>query len=358
MQGLDVEIVTPIPSVGKMRCKVYNDVRFTFLNPPILDASKEYLLPFSYHGFALSLWKYLVRNRFDVLHSHGMTAYAYLHLQQKRVSTIVQTHGNEVFKIQFRNPLKKIGLKFAFQDPYRYCVRSADMVLCEGEFQRKEIEYLYGVEKEKIFSLPPGIDISTIKAQKGKVSRSDLGISEEEFVIISVNGLRPEKGINYLIDAFSMLKKEKINARLLLVGSGPEEDAIKERIIAHGLKDSVTHMKRVPESLLYSLYYISDLYVSPTFQRDFIMSILEAEACGLPIISTGQDFIVLHGANGLIVPPGSARALFDAMQEMYNLGEKRRKQMGLKSQEIAKIYDWALIAKRAIKLYEHLLSRK
>ncbi|MGQ9468445.1 MAG: glycosyltransferase [Nitrososphaerales archaeon] len=81
----------------------------------------------------------------------------------------------------------------------------------------------------------------------------------------------------------------------------------------------------------------------------------EAAACGLPIISTGQEWWVHDGVNGYVVPPGSPSAIAEAVLRIYDRNAFR--EMGRASRCIAENYDWHVIAKKAIDVYQKLIAR-
>ena len=356
--GIDVEIISPLSRNNK-RMKIYEGIKYVFI-PPMVDRR----IPAIWHLlFSTNLAIQIKKKKFDIVHSYQMLPYTYLHLKN-RVPTIIQPFGLEPFTnpTELKIAEKKVGLKKIYvrlllQHPWKYCITHADAIAVEGDFQIEQIQKLFSVNKEKIFNLPVGVDISLIKEklEEKKVLRKDLGLNDEDFVLISVNRFDPNKGINYLVDAFKIVKQNLNNAKLILVGAGPEEERIMNQVRNCNLNKNVIHLKNVPEDLLYNYYGLSDLYISPTLQDDFILGILEAMVCGLPIVSTGQDFLVRAGANGFIVPKSNPKAIADAVLRIYD-GNKFRV-MGNRSQEMVEEYDMKMIAKKAIIEYEKLYNR-
>jgi glycosyltransferase involved in cell wall biosynthesis len=240
---------------------------------------------------------------------------------------------------------------------FKYCIIHADKIISQGDFQTEQIIKIFEVDRGKIFSLPIAIDVSLIKEKKEEkeISRKDLGLSNDDFVLISVNRFTPNKGINYLVDAFNIIRQNLNNAKLILIGTGIEEGKIINKIRNYKLMDDIVHLKDVPESLLYNCYSLSDIYVSPTLQDDFIMGIQEAMVCGLPIVSTSQDFLVKDGVNGYVVPKRDPQAIADAILKIYDNDELKK--MGDMSEEMVKKFDMGIIAKIAITEYEKLIEK-
>lgn len=350
-QGLDVEIVTSSVNKDKKRTEVFDGIRYTLLPP----RTNRRLPAFWQQLFNINVARYLSGKSFDVLHGYDVVPYAYLHLKN-RVPVLYQPFGNEGLltqKIVRRNMIKKMYVRILAQPMWRYCGTHAELVVAEGDFQIEEMIELYRVSRENVSILPVGIDLPFIqeKLKARTISREQLGLSDNDFVLLTANTLNTVKGINYLVDAFYLLTKNLGNVKLIIIGRGPEEQRIIDQIRRYDLSASVRHLKDVSEDSLYDYFALSDLYVSPTLQRDFIMGILEAEACGLPIVSTGQEWLIKEGINGYVVPQKDPQAMAEAIFKVYN---SDRKAMGIASREIAKDYDFEAIAKRAIELYQIL----
>jgi len=311
--------------------------------------------------YGLNLARYLRKKKFDILHSFIGVAYTYLHFK-RRSPTIVQPWGLEPFTdLAFleRKGLKKIYTDIFHRHPNRYCLKHADAIASEGDFQTAQIIRLFGVDKQKIFNLPIGVDIALIeeKLKARRISRIDLGLSKSDFVLISVNQFLLSKGLRYLIDAFAMIKQRLNSSRLIMVGnSGADEEDIMKRIRDRQLTKDIIVRKDVPEDSLYDYYALSDMYISPTLQSDIIMSIQEAMVCGLPVVSTGQEMLVKPGVNGYIVPKKDATAIAEAVLRMHEEGKCQ--EMGRMSRQLVDSYDSSQIASLAIAQYEKMLSRK
>jgi len=352
-QGIEVEIIVDSDKGRERLEKVCNNVKSTIIHPSTGD--KINILGRSL--YSMNLARYLKNESFDILHTYAVIPYVYLHMKN-RAPTVWQALGNEAFNLPSVLKIRdvtKIFLHFLAQPVWRYCGTQANIIAAEGNFQIEEIMKIYRVSQDKIFVLPIGVDSSLIKERlkTRTISREELGLSSSDFVMLSVNTLHTVKGINYLVDAFYMVKQKLTNAKLIIIGSGPEENRIYSQIRACQLMDSIIPLKNVPEAALYDYYALSDLFVSPTLQKDFIMGILEAEVCGLPVVSTGQAWLIKEGENGYVIPPRDPPAMVEAILKVYN---GNRKVMGTVSREIAKDYDFEAIAQIAIKQYQKLLG--
>lgn len=358
-QGVDVEIITS--SIGGKKSEVYEGIKYTFIAPP--SGSKGSLIPLTLlHLFSMNLARYLRRTEFDILHSYDMTPYYYSRFKHRVPVVFTPFLLYEVcaptqLKGVNRILVMGLGRYFFRRSLIKYLLTNADAVVSEGDFQTEDIMELFGLDRKKFYNLPPGVDISQIKEglKSQRISRTDLGIGDD-LVLISVNRLEQVKGINYLIDAFNLIKERLEKSRLILIGTGSEEGRIIDQMKRYGLMDNIIHLKNVSEEALYNYYALSDIYLSPVLHTDFVMGIEEAMASGLPIVSTGQPWLVKPGVNGFIVPPRDPQRIADAVLEIH--GKNLTKKMGAKSAEIVKDYDWNVIARKAISMYEEVIHRR
>lgn len=352
-EGIDVEVIVDSDEGRKKLTEICRNVRGTVIGP----ATSGKMNTLTSALYSLNLARYLKDSSFDILHSYSTMPLFYLALSN-RAPTVFQVFGNEGFTepeaLKARS-LSKIYYHSLVQPAWRYCAARANAIAAEGEFQIEDIAKTCRVSRDKIVVLPIGVYSTFIKERlKARgITRKQLGLTEDSFVLLSVSNLYAIKGISYLIDAFRLVKQKLAEVKLIIIGAGPEEQSMYSQIRAYQLTDSIIHLKNVPEVTLYDYYAISDLYVSPILQRDFIMGILEAEVCGLPIVSTGQGWLIRQGESGYVVPPRDPVAMAEAVLKVYD-GD--RKTMGVMSRKIAKGYDFELTTKETIKLYQNLLA--
>jgi len=134
------------------------------------------------------------------------------------------------------------------------------------------------------------------------------------------------KGLDYLVEAMAHLPE----ARLLLSGTGPEEARLRARAAELGLAGRVHFAGPVSDEDLPAYYHAADVYVLPAVARSeaFGLSMVEAQASGLPCISTdvgtGTSYVNSDGVTGLVVPPADAVALAGAARQLLGDAALRR----------------------------------
>jgi len=292
--------------------------------------------------YAYNIARYLKDKDFDILHSCDVLPYFYLkHRDRKPV--VHQPFSSELFQIGGGD------IRRFFYFVLRNCGQKADALAVVGEWQLDDTLKAYRVSRDKTFILPVGIDLDYVRNLASEKSgiRKRLGIPKDKYVVLSVNILQECKGINYLVEAM----KDVPNALLVITSSGPEEKNLRRMVLKLGLLHRVIFTGDVAEKDLYDYYMMADVYVHPTLLNGSSMGIMEAEAFGLPIVSTHQEFLI--DGNGYVVPEKNPKALAEAILKVRN-GDRAK--MGEISKEIVKQYDFKEIAKTAIAKYEELIK--
>jgi glycosyltransferase involved in cell wall biosynthesis len=155
--------------------------------------------------------------------------------------------------------------------------------------------------------------------QKKIELRHELQIPQKDKIVAFTGRLVSYKGLPLLLRVWNEIQRQQSTAKLLLVGSGGLdihncEKELKEYVKEKGLENSVLFTGNV--SNVHQYLQASDLFVFPTENEAFGISLIEAMACGLPVISTsvgGVKDIIKHGENGLAVNAGDFQELYDAL---------------------------------------------
>lgn len=148
---------------------------------------------------------------------------------------------------------------------------------------------------------------------------------------LSLSHLRAEKGHEVLLDAFALVRSALPQVRLRLVGDGPLRDHLRGRVADLGVADAVEFRGAVPD--VWPHLAEATIVVVPSLTEPQGIAVLEAMASGCPLVATrvgGIPEMVTSDRNGLLVPPGDARALADAMVRLHTSPElqERYRQAG------------------------------
>jgi glycosyltransferase involved in cell wall biosynthesis len=178
-------------------------------------------------------------------------------------------------------------------------------------------------------------------------------------VILAVGRLVGYKGFDVLLRAAAGLE-----ARVVIVGTGPEEAGLRRLVTTtpYPVPHTPVFAGRVSDSDLVAYYHACDVFCLPsvTIAEAFGMVLLEAMACGKPLVTTslptGVSAVNRDGKTGLVVPPGDAGALREALKALIE-DEQLRKSMGETGRAVqAAEYTASLMGERYVKLYEEALG--
>ncbi len=205
-------------------------------------------------------------------------------------------------------------------------IRGARFVATVSDYNLRHLARLAGPGAAgKIFRLYNGVDLERFRPRAG---------GREPGLILSVGRLIEKKGFPHLIDACARLRAGGAGFRCVIVGDGPERDALLGRIAARGLANHVSLPGALPEERLLGLIRSASVFVLPAVvsasgDRDGLPTVLlEALAAGLPSVSTavsGIPEIIEHDRSGLLVPPADAGRLAAALEELLSKPELRER---------------------------------
>ena len=173
------------------------------------------------------------------------------------------------------------------------------------------------------------------------------------FTVIHVGRQDENKNQAALIRCFARLHEKHPNTRLLLLGDGDRHQKLINLVASFGLHDVVTFTGNVSNTEDY--YAISNLYVQCSHREAMPLSVLEAMAAGLPIVSTdvgGLRDVVQD--NGILVPDNDDEALYRAIEKIYNQSEEETKNMCVASDRIVENYSSKAMAQAYEKIYSEI----
>lgn len=168
-----------------------------------------------------------------------------------------------------------------------------------------------------------GIDVSPLAdlasrrpAVRTEVRR-ELGVGPDEVLAVIVANLRPEKGHHVLLDAVRVLAERRVPVRIVSAGGGPLLTELEARRRALGLGERIVYLGARRDAT--RLMAGADVFVLASLQEGLPVTLMEATCLGLPIVATaigGIPEVLTDGVDGLVVPPGDARALADALERV------------------------------------------
>ena len=169
--------------------------------------------------------------------------------------------------------------------------RASDVTIAASEYQRAELEELYGVDPASLVVIHNGVDIDLYRPDGPRSGLIGGAGRSEEPTILFVGRLVPKKGLQHLISAFPRVLAKAPRARCVVVGGSKAFDTFGRslRILAEsaGVSDRVAWLRDVPEPEMPALYRSADVAVFPSVGYESLPTVvLEAMACGTPVVAT------------------------------------------------------------------------
>jgi phosphatidylinositol alpha-mannosyltransferase len=177
--------------------------------------------------------------------------------------------------------------------------------------------------------------------------------------ILFVGRFEERKGLIHLLKAYHRLRKRKVDARLLVIGSGPKEREYRRFVGLRGIRD-VEFLGRVSDEEKVRYFASADIYCAPnTGQESFGIVLLEAMAAGVPIVASdihGFKRVVERNVQGILVEPRNPRALAAALYALARDPDLRH-EMGDAGRERAPEYSWERVTDRIVDYYYEVRDR-
>jgi glycosyltransferase involved in cell wall biosynthesis len=171
------------------------------------------------------------------------------------------------------------------------------------------------------WTLYNGVDVEAIAgkaAAEGPGLRKNLGL-EGHPVVGVVGRLRHEKGQDVLLEAFALVLKDAPDARLLVVGDGPDRQALERQADSLGIAGQVVWVGSVPPEGVYGYYGAMDILVVPSRFEGFGLVAVEGMAAGVPVVASdveGLSEVVEHEIESVLVPAADSQAMARALTRL------------------------------------------
>lgn len=275
---------------------------------------------------------HLAAGDYDAVYCQGFNAWAYLAdpSRDRSALTLFNPHGLEMFKtVGLEQSAKSFPMRWAAREQ----ARLADRVVSLGGGLTDEVRRFLRVGDDRIDVLPNAIDIDYIDSFSAPLQRNG------PVRFIFVGRLEANKGVSYLCEAFAEVE----GAHLTIVGSGPLEAELKARFT----NPNIEFAGRLDDRELFERYRRSDCFVFASLYEGMPTVILEAMACGLPVIATniGAVATMVGPDNGFVVEPGSRAQLADAVAAFLRLQADARTRMAAVSRNrVDTNYTWPRVA--------------
>lgn len=219
-------------------------------------------------------------------------------------------------------------------------------------------------DKNKIMVIRNAVDTDRFNPTRNTGIREKFNIKDEDILILFVGYLDEFKGIFELVNVFSQINAANKNVKLMMVGPGPKKEDLLKILTEMGIKNDVIFTGMVEHHTIHRYYQAADIFVLPSYTEGGgpPLVVMEAMACGLPIIVTnvgGMSEGIEDGVNGFIVSPKNVEELTKKLDFLIE-NEDLRKKFGNNS--LKKIGEYSTIfgkkTEKLINLYESQIKSR
>ncbi|MEX2015531.1 MAG: glycosyltransferase [Candidatus Hydrogenedentales bacterium] len=199
----------------------------------------------------------------------------------------------------------------------------ANVVLSNSEAVRNDLMEAFHLPREQLSMLHNPVDVAAIETQVA-LPLDDWKIGSGGPLVVAAGRLIPLKGFDVLINAIARVRRE-LPCTLVILGEGPEEAALKACAVAEGIGDNVVFAGF--QANPFNIIRHAQVFVLSSITEGFPNVVLEAMASGTPVVATrcssGLEEIITDGVDGLLVAPGDAAAMAEAIAGLLSSDERR-----------------------------------
>lgn len=287
--------------------------------------------------------------KLDLVHEPSLINF----LLPTKFKTIVTVH-DIFFLISEKNKIKRLFLNFL----YKTILYKTDKIIVDSESTKKDLVKYFNINELKITVIYAAVcrEYKVIKNRNTEAKRMRKKYHLSFPFILFVGTLEPRKNLPRLIEAFHKLKiRNSFKHKLVIVGKkGWNYKNIFEIINKLGEKENVVFTGYIPDEDLIFLYNTASLFVFPSLYEGFGLPVLEAMACGCPVICSNTSSLPeVAGGAAMMIDPYKVEALINAMEKML-IDENLRKSMIEKGLKQVEKFSWINTARETLQVYNNI----
>jgi len=226
----------------------------------------------------------------------------------------------------------------------------SDAIITVSESTKRDLLDVFDVERDKVYVTPLGTDLSPPSDTEVDNVVQEYDIDTANSTVLYVGNYNERKNVDRLVSA---CRDASVNLHLLLAGSDPPREDLSR--VAGNFQDEIRFLGYVPDEDIEALYGAADLFVYPSSYEGFGLPVLEAMACGTPVVTSNTSSLPeVAGDAGLTVDPGDSSALTAAIERVCSDTDLQyeMRQDGLRR---AEGMTWDSTARKTIRAYEEVV---
>lgn len=299
---------------------------------------------------------------YDIVHDNQSLGDALLDLR-RRVPVIATIHHpiTKDYKIEMETtPLYNLRKRwgtwrfYSFLEMQKRVACELDRVITVSEASAGDIHTEMGIERDRLRVVGIGINTDIFKPIPGVERKKNQ-------LITTLSADVPLKGLHYLLEALAILRRERPDVHLKIIGCVRPRSGTKEKIAKLGLQNALTFTGKVEAHQIAEAYAESSVAVVASIYEGFGLPAGEAMACEIPLVSTTggalPEVVGSDGKTGLTVPPANPQALAAGIRELLDAPEERRLAMGKAARKrVLELFTWRKSAERTVDNYRQIIA--
>ncbi len=281
-------------------------------------------------------------------------------LQKKSQPAVVTCH--DLINFYYNDNLQgSVQLPFISKAAWLHAVKGmhdAKHVVSVSSVTAKDTTKILDIPTEKISVIYNAVDSRFQQLPKAEITalRQKYGIVPETICLLNVGSNHPRKNIANILEAISKLTKTGLNFHFLKVGA---DFTIEQKIYIQkqGMDSHISYLGKPTKDSLVEIYNAADILIAPSLHEGFGMTILEAMACGTPVITSNTSALPeVAGDAGVLVSPHDSQAISDAVYQLHN-DPNYYQELVTKSIVRAKLFTWEKAGEQLARVYEKILHK-
>jgi len=304
------------------------------------------------------VWDFMRKNAgsYDIFHDNQCLAYGLLGIKAIGIPTIATIHHPmtvdrdvEVRSMNVWWRKLKVIRWYSFIGMQKRVSRKLSHIITVSEASKDDISREFAIPPYKFRVVANGINTDIFHPAPG-VKR------EDNQIMVTNSADTPLKGLRYLIEAVASIRKKR-GVRLTVIGK-PKENGVIERLVKDlNAGEFVTFTGRIADEEFATYHGKTTMAVVPSIYEGFGLPAGEAMACRVPVISTtGGALPEVVGDAGILVPPGDAKALEEAIIDLLDDPAKRERLANAGYERVKKLFTWDNTAKQVTQVYREAIG--
>jgi glycosyltransferase involved in cell wall biosynthesis len=243
---------------------------------------------------------------------------------------------------------------------YPHSAKAADAIIINSESLRAEIQRYLKVDDRKLKLIPEAVDHDLFKpgeAEEARARVATYGVTKP--FVLFVSSLWPYKNCDGLLRAWALARGELGGRQLAVVGAGRDETYVASlHALADelGIAEDVVFVGGIPLEQTVSFYRAADLFVYPSLNETFGLPLLEAMACGCPVVTSDTSAMPeTAGGAAVLADPNDPASIARAIVEVAGPGRDRLRDLGLNR---ASQFTWAATGAATLDVYREAAERR